>query len=253
MEQLFPVRRDQLDPLSIYDELEMPADGGERPFVAVNMVTSIDGKITFDLNERKAPIGSPVDRALMGRLRVHFDAVMRGAETVRANPYPPGVPDTKVEARLASGRSPQPLAVVVTRTLNLPWESAFFNDPERVVVFTGGGADLSAVPRPLQSRVEPVGTDGVDLVAALKTLREKYGVRRLLCEGGAALNYHMMRAGLMDEIYWTLAPKVSGFQRDLTMIEGSEMIRPTPRLSLVSLYHHQDELFHRWSVVRGDA
>ena len=61
--------------------------------------SAVDGKITLNKKERAEPIGSPVDRELMKRIRFHFDAVLRGAETVRANPHFPGVPGPLADRR----------------------------------------------------------------------------------------------------------------------------------------------------------
>lgn len=255
MKQLVPDAREGLDPLSIYDDLEFPdrvVDGStERPFVALNMVTSIDGKITFNLNEPRVPIGSPIDRALMGRLRVHFDAVLRGASTVRANPFLPNVPEAGVARRQAQGRSPQPLVVVLSRSLDLPWRSAFFHERDRVVIVTSraAGSDLIEQARGY-AHVETVGDEEVDFREALMVLRQKYGVNRVLAEGGADLNYHLFREGLLDELFWTLAPKISGLAADKTMVAGQAQILPTPKLRLKSLYLYDNELYHRWTVVR---
>lgn len=249
MEQLYPVRKPVADPLSIYDHLDLPAGNEERPFVAVNMVSTVDGKITLNKKERAEPLGSPVDRHLMKRLRVHFDAVLRGAETVRANPFFPGVPDDLALRREQAGKEPQPLGIVVSRSLDLPLESQYFTASPKPVILTASASD----PRRREiashyARVEIAGEHEVDARRALEILARKYGVRRLLVEGGAALNYSFFKAGLIDVLFWTLAPKLSGFREDLTMIAGPALLTPVPRLRLETLYLHGDELFFRWRV-----
>ena len=82
---------------------------------------------------------------------------------------------------------------------------------------------------------------------ALRTLREECGVRRLLVEGGPALNGALLAAGLVDEIFWTLAPKLVGGGERLTMVEGPAL-PAMPRLALVSAHLHEDELFLRYRV-----
>lgn len=249
MEQLYPERVPIADPHSIYDDLELPAAMPGRPFVALNMVSTVDGKITLDRSERAVPLGSPVDRELMKRLRVHFDAVLRGAETVRANPYFPGVSAEEEGRRQAAGRERQPLAVVASGSLELPFDSSFFTrGPSPPVILTIGSApaERRAVAA-RRARVEVVGEEQVEPRLALKVLYEKYGVRRLLLEGGAALNFWFAQEGLIDVYFWTLAPKISGFSQDLTMIEGPRLIRPVPRLRLETLHHHEGELYFRWA------
>src|SRR5690554_2659341 len=112
MQRLFPIVAGHVEPTTIYDELEFPAGRDGRPWTAVNMVSIIDGKITLDLNRVREPIGSVLDRTLMKRLRVHFDAVIRGAGTVRADSLYTGIPAELEHRRIARGLARQPLAVV---------------------------------------------------------------------------------------------------------------------------------------------
>jgi len=246
VEQLYPIRQEVADPFSIYDEIELPEAGEGRPFVAVNMVTTVDGKITVNKKERAEPIGSPVDRELMKRIRVHFDAVLRGAETVRANPYFPGVPEPLADRRESLGKSRQPVGVIVSRSLDLPFESPYFATGFPVILTAAASDPQKRRQASRYAHVEVVGDDAVDPVMALDVLYRKYGVRRLLVEGGAALNYTFVQSGALDLLFCTLAPKISGFREDLTMISGASVIRPTPRLKLETLYVHEDELYFRW-------
>src|SRR5690606_24048128 len=151
---------------------------------------------TINKKERAQPIGSPVDRELMKRIRVHFDAVLRGAETVRANPHFPGVPAALAERRKALGKSPQPLGVIVSRSLDLPYDSPYFAAGS-VVILTAASSDPAKRERASRyAPVEVVGGDAVDPHKALEVLYRKYGVRRLLVEGGAALNYTFAKSGV---------------------------------------------------------
>ena len=94
----------------------------------------------------------------------------------------------------------------------------------------------------------PQAGAGFDLVQGLRRLRENYGIRRLLLEGGPRLNYMFLREGLVDELFWTVAPKIAGTSHDLTLAEGPSLLLPLPRLQLVSLFQHGDELFLRYRV-----
>ena len=57
--------------------------------------------------------------------------------------------------------------------------------------------------------VESHGGERVDLPALLGTLREE-GVRALLCEGGPTIHAALEAAGLVDELFLTIAPKLAG-------------------------------------------
>lgn len=251
MEQIYPTRRTGLDPISIYDDLALPKAEAGLPYVAVNMVSSIDGKITLDRQHKTQKLGSSVDRDLMGRLRSHFDAVLRGAETVRASPYFPGVPEDLAERRAKAGEARQPMSVVVSGSLDLPLESPFFSggSSKTVVLTTSSSAAGRRREVEKHAAVEPVGNERVDMEAALKILYNEYGVRRLLVEGGAALNYWFIQKGLLHTLFWTVAPKLSGFRDDLTMVEGPSLLDPVPQLHLESIYQHENELFLRWGLL----
>lgn len=251
MEQLYPVRRAVSDPLTIYDDIELPEGCGDKPFVAVNMVTTVDGKITLNKKERAEPIGSQVDRELMKRIRVHFDAVVRGAETVRANPYFPGVPEPMADRRERHGKSRQPLGVIVSGSLDLPFASPYFDAAVPVILTTASSDPRKREEASRRAHVEIAGEDELDPVRALEILYAKYGVRRLLVEGGAALNYTFAQRGALDLLFWTLAPKISGYREDLTMIAGPALITPVPKLELETLYFHEQEFYFCWRFARS--
>lgn len=83
-------------------------------------------------------------------------------------------------------------------------------------------------------------------------LFQKYGVRRLLVEGGPSVNYQFMQAQLLDELFLTLAPTLVGLRTDLTLAMGSEVLAKPREAELVSLNQHGQELFlryrFRWSL-----
>lgn len=255
MEQLFPRYKKIADPLEIYDDLDLKPHDANRPYIAMNMVSSVDGKITLAGTHQTQKLGSWVDRGLMIRLRRHFDAVLRGAETVRANPYFPSADEGKTdEHQDGKGESKdelkQPIPVTVSGSLDLPIESAFFSKRGiKPIVFTSASSDPGKRDRLADhAHVEIAGEERIDFSQLVQKLFDEYGVGRLLVEGGATLNYWFIKEGLIDEVFWTLAPKLSGFGDDLTMIEGPELFQPTPRLKLVTLYHHENELYFRWSA-----
>src|SRR5690625_4198119 len=125
MQRLYPTSKAPMEPTDIYDDVQFPGPPADRPYVALNMVSTVDGKTTLDEGRLRGPIGSPVDRALMERLRVPVDGVIRGASTVRRSPYYPGVPESLEHRRIDRGLERQPRAVVVTRSGDLPLDAPF--------------------------------------------------------------------------------------------------------------------------------
>jgi riboflavin biosynthesis pyrimidine reductase len=88
------------------------------------------------------------------------------------------------------------------------------------------------------------GPEGrADLPALLRSLREE-GVRALLCEGGPTLHGALQAAGLVDELFLTIAPKLSGGGVPPRILEG-ELGEVIP-LELAWLLERDGELFARY-------
>jgi riboflavin biosynthesis pyrimidine reductase len=88
------------------------------------------------------------------------------------------------------------------------------------------------------------GPDGrVDLAALLRSLREE-GIRALLCEGGPTLHGALQAAGLVDELFLTIAPKLVGGEAP-RIVEGGALPETTG-LELAWLLEHEGELFARY-------
>lgn len=92
------------------------------------------------------------------------------------------------------------------------------------------------------------GPEGrTDLPALLRSLRGE-GVRALLCEGGPTLHGALQAAGLVDELFLTIAPKLSGGGAPPRILEG-ELDDVVP-LELAWLLEEEGELFARYTRPR---
>ena len=89
----------------------------------------------------------------------------------------------------------------------------------------------------------------VNLVALLATLRADYGVRRLVCEGGAQIFRALLAAGLVDELHVTLCPRIFGGEKapTLTGIPGAFLPASVP-LILKKMEVIEGECFLRYRV-----
>jgi riboflavin-specific deaminase-like protein len=216
----------------------------ERPYLALNMVSSLDGKATIDWRTRG--LSTELDRQLFHHLRTQADAVMVGAGTVRIERYGRmAKTDELRDKREREGLARDPLAVIVSARLDLPADLPLLNEPEQpVVIATGSDATLEG----LGDQVEYARV-GDDLPLLMARLREEHGVRSVLCEGGPTLNSHLLAAGLVDELFLTLNPKLAGGAAALTIVAGRELVEPT-ELELTSVAEGGGDLFTRWRVVQ---
>jgi riboflavin-specific deaminase-like protein len=214
----------------------------ERPYLILNMVSSLDGKATIEW--RTKGLSTDLDRELFHRLRTQVDAVMVGAGTVRVERYGRMTKSGELrQARVDEGLSPDPHAVVVSARLDLPADLPLLNEPEQqVVIATGSDASL-----PDMGDQVVYERTGQDLPLLMARLRERHGVRSVLCEGGPTLNSHLLSAGLVDELWLTLNPKLAGGAAALTIVAGRELVEPL-ELEPISIAEGGGDLFTRWRV-----
>ena len=217
----------------------------DRPYVVTNFAITLDGSAT--LHGRSGPIGSDTDTRMLVCLRTRVDAVMIGAGTMRAERYGRPLADPEKRGRRERrGLSQDPLMVIVSGRLDLPWDAPLFTDSHaRVLIFTTSDAE----PPDTAASVRVERHDGaVDLAAALAHLRTERGVRGLLCEGGPRLHAQLIDAGLVDELFVTHAPKLAGGQGPGMVVDLDELERP---LELAWLLEEDGELFARYKVPRA--
>ena len=211
----------------------------DRPYLAINMVATADGRAA--VNGSAVGIGSSADKHLMRELRAEADVVLHGAGTVRADPLSARVPRELVKQRLAAGLSEQPLGAIITRSGNLPARHPYYESATVIYVTSDREVGVDAATVEI-CRVADVSEVVRDLA--------RRGARRILCEGGPTLNAALFVAGLIDDVFLTIAPKVVGGQDPLTIVKGGPFA-DTIHLALGSLVELEGELFLRYSVVRA--
>jgi riboflavin biosynthesis pyrimidine reductase/predicted DsbA family dithiol-disulfide isomerase len=220
--------------IDAYSNLEFPTAPKDRPYVFVNMVTTIDGKIlSGGRNENVSDLGSKVDHRLMKRIEAAADAVLVGAETLRAT------------SRKWNPQAPK--RIVVTRSGHVPFESAFLSEGEAYIATTGS-ANVAAHGK----RLIRAGGQHLDFGILLNRLRSM-GVQKLLVMGGSELNAQLLRADLVDELFITIAPKVK-LGRDVpTYADGEALPRQCiQQYSVVEQHLIGNEIFVRYRREEND-
>jgi 2,5-diamino-6-(ribosylamino)-4(3H)-pyrimidinone 5'-phosphate reductase len=201
--------------------------GMNRPFVFINIAMTADGKI--DTYERKgSAISSLRDKERVDQLRADADAVMVGGRTLLDEDPKLTVKSEVLRAeRVARGLSPNPIKVGVVTQAKIDADSQFLNaGPADIVIFTTRQTSKKylSLLKAQQVDVYVDHAEKVNLKRALATLKD-LGVNRLMVEGGATLNFELMRLGLVDEINAYVAPMVFGGESAPTMAAGSGLKR----------------------------
>lgn len=190
----------------------------DRPWVMLNMVTSVDGATTVEGGA--TPLSDSDDRELFSALRSIADVILVGAGTVRAENYRPVTPDPdRMDARVARGQRSAPRLVIVSGRLEFDTGARVFSDPDhQPTILTSEDADPDRV-RSLSQIADVIAVptlDGASIIGALAA------ERLVLCEGGPTLNGALVTDDKVDEVNWTIAPLLaSGSSK--RMISGAEL------------------------------
>jgi len=223
-----------------------------RVHVSVNMAISLDGRISTRRREQIV-LGTHHDRRLMDVLRARCDAVVVGAGTVRHDGFPILVRDPAVRARrVARGKPPHPVNVILSRTLDLPVSRPIFRraDTERVVFTTRQATARRVASFRALADVVVLPRQSLSPHAVLDVLAAR-GLRRVLVEGGGEIHWAFARADCVDEIYVTLTPRLIGGAGAPSLLDGKGFLRDEHRrLKLLSCRRVGDELFLRYRVLR---
>ena len=212
----------------------------DRPFVFVNMISTIDGRAAVD--GRSAGLGDQADLQRLLELRTIADAVLIGTGTLRAEGYARLVrSEERRRRRVAAGLAADPVAVILSRRFDVPWDAGLFQAPEQpVLIYTG--ADVGEPPG-APAPVEVVRLEVPGLREMLADLRAR-GVRALLSEGGPTMHGALHAAGAVDELFLTIDPLITG-DDEPSIVEGGRL-PDSVELELLSVDRAGSELFLRY-------
>ena len=191
-----------LDLLDLYLSDKRSITG--RPWVMVNMISSIDGATA--IGGRSTGLGDDDDPQVFRAIRSVPDVILVGAGTVTAEDYRPVTLDReRRERRVALGKAAVPTLAIVSGRLSIDPEARVFADPEhKPLIITGTMAN--------PAKLAMIG-DAAD-VAILSSLNPESILGHLgaasvvLLEGGPTLNAQFGGAGLIDEMNLTLRSAV---------------------------------------------
>lgn len=181
------------------------------PFIAVKTAQSLDGKTAAKTGISKW-ITSSKSRDFAKSLRDKYDAVLVGIKTVIKDN--PGL----------NGLKKKSFKVIIDPSLKIPLNSNILKDTsEKVIVFSSFSAKkkeeiLSRLGVKVFFMKEAGGR--LPLKEILKKLYE-LGVRSVFVEGGAETIGGFFDQGVVDKVYFFIAPKIIGGRKALTSV-GAE-------------------------------
>jgi 5-amino-6-(5-phosphoribosylamino)uracil reductase len=166
---------------------------------------SLDGYID-DSSDRQLRLSGEADIDRVDELRADSDAILVGAGTVRADdPLLLLRSSARRDARIASGRTPDPARVVISGSGNLDPAARIFATGANRIVYVSS-VSLADTRERLGDRADVADAgDPVDLSRILTDLAVR-GIKRLMVEGGASVLTQFLQARVADELVLAVAP-----------------------------------------------
>jgi riboflavin-specific deaminase-like protein len=199
----------------------------KRPFVVATFAMTVDGKVTTK-NLSPVDFTSREDKLHLFRERASADAVLIGHTSLTRDNVRLGIPAELQETRIKRRLSRSPLRVIVSNEGRIDHRlNIFQSDASPIIIFS-----TKRMPRKYQRALEKKAIlhlsnpNHVDLGDMLQTLRNKYKVRTLACEGGPTLFRALLEQGLIDQLNLTIAPYMFGGAKAPTLTGVSRKFLP---------------------------
>ena len=177
----------------------------KKAFGVLKWAMSIDGRIALK-NGKSKWITNEESRSSVYSLRAEFDAIIIGGNTLRRdNPL----------LTTRGLKNPEPLRVVVTKSLDLPSKSNLWdcNKAKTLVIYDSSTANenyLTRIPKCVE--VEKVSSDDPGLISKILASR---GCNKVLWECGPSLATAAMKSNCIQEIITFIAPKILGGKNNM--------------------------------------
>lgn len=224
-----------------------------RPFVVATFAMTVDGKIT---TRTFSPVDftSREDKLHLFRQRALADAVLVGHSTLKRDNVRLGLPQTVLcKARMKRGQTPYPIRVIVSDKGKIDNRLKIFqSDISPILIFS-----TRQMPRKYQEALGETATlhlskaEHVNLAAMLHTLRDKYKIRTVACEGGPTLFRSLLERGLVDRLNITIAPYIFGGAKAPTLTGLSKEFLPASvHCSLIEMRVIDEECFLTYQIKR---
>lgn len=185
-----------------------------RPWIVAKYAMTLDGKICTRTGDSQW-ISGPASRARVHQLRRQFTAILCGIGTVLAD-------DPMLNTRIADDPAARnPIRLVLDRQLRIPLTSQLVRTAHDIRTIVAYAAEETS----LTEKIAQLHNAGAETwhCATLEALMQRCGEEKIdsiLVEGGGTINEAFLRAGLIDEVYAFIAPKLIGGAAAKTPIEG---------------------------------
>jgi 2,5-diamino-6-(ribosylamino)-4(3H)-pyrimidinone 5'-phosphate reductase len=221
----------------------MPGNRSSRPYVILNAAMSLDGKIATYTGDSR--LSSSADFRRVHHLRASVDGIMVGMRTLLRD-------DPKLTVKFARGHKPH--RIIVDSNAHTPLTSYVVRTAREIPTI------VAVTSRAPKDRIETLERRGVKVLVCgkgrlvsvkilLQTLR-KLGIRKILLEGGGALNWSMLNSGLVDEVSVAITPRILGGETAVSLVEGKgvALVKDAVKLKFLKTAKYGPDLVVHYKV-----
>ncbi len=200
---------------------------------------SVDGKIALP-SRTGVRISNEEDLRRVHELRASCDAILVGVGTVLMD-------DPKLTVKKEYAKGPNPLRIVLDSDGSCPEAAAVLDGSAPTLIVTNNGCTKTF----RNAEVVRCGEDQVDVKRLLEILHGR-GVKRVLVEGGATVNWSFFNADIVDELLVFVGSLVIGGHSTPTLVggEGVKGLEEANRLRLTRATPLGDGVLLEYAVVR---
>ena len=201
----------------------------DRPYIICHMVTSLDGKVTGDFLKKKQ-----YSSLIADYYRIHREyganGFLCGRVTMEGSFPQPSVPPavydgTPIVREEYVAERAAFYAVAIDPQGKLWWKDHAIADPDEgydgahiIEVLTESVSD--AILAHFQKKGVSYlfgGKNQLDLALVAQKLKQLFGIKKLLLEGGGIVNGSFLQAGLVDEISLVVVPEAEGSEKAISL------------------------------------
>jgi 2,5-diamino-6-(ribosylamino)-4(3H)-pyrimidinone 5'-phosphate reductase len=203
----------------------------------MNSAISVDGKICTRTGQSE--ISSDLDLKRVHKLRCVVDGILVGISTVLKDD-----PLLSIRFIKCSKTKKNPARVIIDSNARIPLDSKIVTtakDIDTIIVVTKGAPkNKLELLRANNLNIIVSGERGkkVNLKKAFEQLEAKFGIKRILVEGGGEINWSIIQSNLFDELIVTISPLIVGGRDAITLVEGKgfDTIKKCFRLDLSKIH-----------------
>lgn len=196
--------------------------------IIVNSAMTVDGKIAT--HQGDSAISSKDDLIRVHKLRDSVDGIIVGISTVLAD-------DPRLTIRLGRKRPKERhlTRIIIDSTGRIPIDSQILRTASKIktIVAVTKLAHMNVIRKIKKTGaiVIVAGTHTVDLKKVVWTV-QRMGIKKILVEGGGEINWSLFRLGIVNELIVTMAPRIVGGRRAITLVEGEGYSRVSQGIKL---------------------